>query len=179
MRKTSVYTRKRARIVALRTFNGAEWMNAINRVRSYSEAPPDGFAVTTDAALRAENVVRKALQSLLDCALPDDPEHEHDVLAQALGVSVIRALQIQPHDNPMLPVLKRGSDALEMAIARHESAGTWGLDGPGRIDLMEAIDIYAQILHLSSPAQMTKATDERLLILRGKTRAPITHTSAK
>ena len=166
MRKTSAYARKRAHLGPMVTFNGAEWMNAVNRVRSYSEAPPEGFAATSEAAIRSEVVVRKALQSLLDCTLPDDPEHEHDVLAHALGVSVIRALQIQPLDNPMLPILKSGTDALKRAINRYSNARPWGLDGEGRIALMEAIDLYAQILHLSSPAQMTKATEERMTVLK-------------
>lgn len=173
MKKISAYSRKRLHKGPVHTFNGAAWMNTITSARSYSEAPPEGFADTADAALRSENVVRKALQSLLDCLLPEDPEHEYDVLAHALGVSAIRALQIQPHGNPMMPILKSGTDALSRAIDRHTTAGTWGLDGMGRNALMESIDLYAQILHLSSPAQMAKATEERLLIIFGKTRAPL------
>ena len=165
MRKTSTYARKRAHLGPMVTFNGAEWMNTINRVRSNSEAPPHAFLGNAEAAMRSEVVVRKALQTLLDCTLPDDPEHEHDVLAHALGVSVIRALQIQPLDNPMLPILKSGTDALRRAINRYANARTWGLDGEGRIALMEAIDLYAQILHMSSPAQMDKATQERIAVL--------------
>ena len=166
MKKTTAYARKRAHLGPMVTFNGAEWMNTLNRVRSNSEAPPHGFLGNAEAAIRSAVVVRKALQSLLDCQLPDDPEHEHDVLAHALGVSVIRALQIQPLDNPMLPILKSGTDALKRAINRYSNARTWGLDGEGRIALMEAIDLYAQILHLSSPAQMTKATEERMTVLK-------------
>lgn len=165
MRKTSAYARKRAHLGPMVTFNGAEWMNTINRVRSNSEAPPHAFLCNAEAAMRSEVVVRKALQSLLDCTLPDDPEHEHDVLAHALGVSVIRALQIQPLDNPMLPILKSGTDALKRAINRYSNARKWGIDGEGRIALMEAIDLYAQILHMSSPAQMDKATQERIAVL--------------
>lgn len=165
MRKTSAYARKRAHLGPMVTFNGAEWMNTINRVRSNSEAPPHAFLGNAEAAMRSEVVVRKALQTLLDCTLPDDPEHEHEVLAHALGVSVIRALQIKPLDNPMLPILKGGTDALRRAINRYANARTWGLDGEGRIALMEAIDLYAQILHMSSPAQMDKATQERIAVL--------------
>ena len=165
MRKTSAYARKRAHLGPMVTFNGAEWMNTINRVRSNSEAPPHAFLGNAEAAMRSEVVVRKALQSLLDCTLPDDPEHEHDVLAHALGVSLIRALQIKPLDNPMLPILKSGTAALKRAINRYSNARKWGIDGDGRIALMEAIDLYAQILHMSSPAQMDKATQERIAVL--------------
>ena len=166
MRKTSTYARKlRAQGGPVHTFNGAEWINTINRVRSNSEPPPHAFLGDAEAATRSEVVVRKAMQTLLDCSLPDDPEHEHDVLAHALGVSLIRALQIKPLDNPMLPILKDGTDALRRAINRYSKGRTWGLDGEGRIALMEAIDLYAQILHMSSPAQMAKATQERLAVL--------------
>lgn len=165
MRKTSAYARKRAHLGPMVTFNGAEWMNTINRVRSNSEAPPHAFLGNAEAAMRSEVVVRKALQTLLDCTLPDDPEHEHEVLAHALGVSLIRALQIQPLDNPMLPILKSGTAALKRAINRYSNARKWGIDGEGRIALMEAIDLYAQILHMSSPAQMDKATQERIAVL--------------
>ena len=70
----------------------------------------------------------------------------------------------------MLPVLQAGTDAVTRAIVRYEATGAWGLDGVGRSALLDAIDLYATVLHMSSPAQMTKATDERLLILQGKTR---------
>lgn len=168
MKKTTAYARKRRH--AGTAFNGAEWMNTINRVRPYDDAPLPGFFETKDAAHKSEVVVRQALQSLLDCVAPDDTEHAHDALAHALGVTVIRALQIQPIDNPMLPVLQAGTDAVTRAIVRYEATGAWGLDGVGRSALLDAIDLYATVLHMSSPAQMTKATDERLLILQGKTR---------
>lgn len=165
MRKTSAYARKRARLGPLHIFNATEWMNTINRSRSYADEPLEGFFPTKDAAIKSDVVVREALQRLLDCAMPTDPEHDHDLLAHALGVSIIRALQIKPNDNPMIPVLKDATDAVRRAIARYQDKGTWGLDGPGRTALLEGIDLYSQILHLSSPAQMTKATEERMKIL--------------
>ena len=173
MKKTSKYSRKR--LHAKTEYNGAAWMNTINGVRSYDDAPPPGFSDTKAAADKAEVIVRTALQSLLDCTAPDDAERAYDLLAHALGVTVIRALQIQPHDNPMLPILRAGNHAVERSIERYEATGAWGLDGPGRADLIEAIDLYAQVLHMSSPAQMTKATDERLRILRGRARPSLNH----
>jgi hypothetical protein len=187
VKKTTKFARKRAHTGGL--YNGAEWMNAINRVRAYDDAPPPGFYSTAEAASKAEIIVRDALQSLLDCKLPDNAEHAHDVLAHALGVTVIRALQIQPLDNPMIPVLKAGTDAANRAIERFEKTGAWGLDGPGRGELVDAVEVYATVLKASSPAQMTKATAERMKILQGKTkqaaskelpyRSALTQTQAK
>jgi len=168
MKKTTTYARNRRHNGG--AYNGAEWMNTINRVRSFDDDPLPGFHETKDAASKSEVLVRIALQSLLDCVPPKDTEHAYDLLAHSLGVTVIRALQIQPIDNPILPVLKAGSDAVERSIARFEKTGAWGLDGPGRGDLVDAVDIYATVLNSSSPAQMMKATDERMKILRGRTR---------
>jgi hypothetical protein len=168
VKKTTKFARKRAHNGGL--YNGAAWKNAIDRVRPFDDEPLPGFYSTAEAASKAEVLVRKALQSLLDCVAPADTENAHDVLAHALGVTVIRALQIQPIDNPMIPVLKAGTDAVKRAIERFEKTGAWGLDGPGRGELVDAVEVYATVLNASSPAQMTKATDERMKILRGKTR---------
>ena len=169
MKKTTAYARKRKNTGPI--VDGMAWANAINGVRPYDE-PAHTLWDTSAAADKAEVIVRTALQSLLDCTAPDDPERAYDLLAHALGVTVIRALQIQPHDNPMLPILQAGNHAAERSIERYEATGAWGLDGPGRADLMDAIDLYARVLHMSSPAQMTKATAERMRILRGKARPP-------
>lgn len=179
MKKTSSYARKRRHIGPVVTFNGAEWLNTVNAARSYSEAPVSCLHSTKPAATRAELVVQLALQGLLDGKKPSDPERDHDLLAHALGITVIRALQIQPDEsNPMLHVLADGTDALKRSIARFEASGAWGMDGPGRLQLVEAVDLYAQVLHLSSPSQMAKATEERLKILRGKTSAATTQGKA-
>lgn len=172
-RKSSLYGRKRR---PGHSYNGAEWLNAIQRSRPYTAEPPiPGFFGTESAAIKAETLVRDALDTLLRHRVPLNVEHTFDILAHALGVSVIRSLQIQPDEsrNPALPILRAGSDALVRAIERHQDTGAWGLDGPGRLELIDAIDVYAEILRNSSPAQMEHATSERLKILRGRARAPI------
>ena len=164
-RKTSAYSRKRR---PGHVYNAAAWLNTIQRVQTFGVAPALPFLLTTaDAAMKAELLVRDALDGLLHHARPQDAERAFDILAHALGVATIRALQIQPDEtmNPALPILKVGTDALTRAIDRYDQAGAWGLDGPGRQPLIDAVDAYAEILRASSPAQMQKATDERLEIL--------------
>lgn len=164
-RKTSLYSRKRR---PGHTFNGAEWLNVVQRSRTYTaDVPIPGVGGTESAAVKAEMLVRDALAALLDHARPLDPEHAFDILSHALGVAIIRALQIQPDEgrNPALPILKAGTAALVRAIERYQDTDAWGMDGPGRLPLINAIDTYAEILRSSSPAQMAKATDERLRIL--------------
>lgn len=172
-RKTSLYSRKRRPGY---TFNGAEWLNVAQRCRTYStDGVIPGIEGTSPAVIKAETLVRDALNTLLDHARPLDPERNFDILSHALGVSVIRSLQIQPDEseNPALPILKAGSDALVRAIDRYQDAGAWGMDGPGRQQLIDAIDVYAEILRNSSPAQMAQATERRMQILNGRTRASV------
>ncbi|MDF3821677.1 hypothetical protein P3G55_17365 [Leptospira sp. 96542] len=169
-RKTTAYSRKRR---PGHVYNAAAWLNTIQRVQTFGEAPAMPILLTTaDACMKAELLVRDALDGLLNHARPEDCDRAFNILAHALGVAVIRSLQIQPDEaaNPALAILLEGNAALTRAIARFEASGAWGLDGAGREPLMAAVDVYADILRNSSPAQITKATDERLRILAGKTR---------
>lgn len=168
MKKTTAYARKMRRQGA--TYNGGEWLNAIQRCRTYTDEPIPGSGLegTQTAATKAELLVRQALDDLTNHRRPADCEMEFDRLSHAVGVAMIRALQIEPDEakNPAIPILKAGTEALRRAIARYNAAKSWGLDGLGRTELPDAIDVYAEILRNSSPAQMAKATDERLKIIR-------------
>lgn len=156
---------------ANRTFNGAAFLNTIERCKTYShEVAPGGLVTegTASAADKSELMVEAALQDLIEHTKPVDPERAFDVLSHALGVSVIRAIQIE-HDeakNPALPILKTGTDALQRSIRRFQDNGAWGMDAPGKVELAEAIDVYSQILRSSSPAQMEKATQERVKVIK-------------
>lgn len=167
-RKTSAYSRKR-RAPGRSTFNGAEWVNVVQRCATYGALDEiAGFQCNTeDAATKAEAGVMGALESLMAHTPPDDVETLFNVLAHAVGVSMIRALQIDPDEskNPALPIIKDGTEALRRAMARWDERKQFGLDAAGRLDLPAAIDVYREILRNSSPAQMVKATDERMKIV--------------
>lgn len=166
MRKSTTYARKRRMNPII---NAGEFLNAIERSRAYTdEEIPGGFGGNTvTAANRAELLVRDAAHSLITHQRPLDPEHGFDVLAHAMGVATIRALQINPHEpsNPALPILKEGTLALKRSIVRYRESNAWGMDAKGKTALADAVDVYAAILHASSPAQMAKATEERMKIL--------------
>lgn len=167
MKKTSTYARKRRHLGPIVTFNGAAWMNTIALHRPYDE-PTDaaGIEGTADTADRCEMLVRMAAQGLIEGNRPPSPEHDFDMLAHALGVTAIRLKQIDPsNDNPALPALTAGTAAVERAIERYKKSQAWGVDGLGRADLPDAIEIYASVLRASSPAQMSAATEIRLRVL--------------
>lgn len=168
MKKTTKYSRKRK---AGHTFNGAEFLNAIDRCKTYShEIAPGGLVTqgTATAADKAEMQVLAASKDLIEHRKPVDPERAFDLLSHALGVSVIRAIQIEHCEskNPALPILKAGTDALQRSIKRYQDSGAWGMDAKGKGELADAIEVYSQILRSSSPAQMEKATQERVKIIK-------------
>jgi hypothetical protein len=170
MKKMSRYSRKRM-APGRGTYNGAAWLNTIQAARAYSnEVIPGGWVEGTEtASTKALLLVRDALTSLNSHVRPTDCELVFDRLAHAVGVAMIRALQIEPDEqkNPAIPILKDGTQALTRAIERYKNAGAWGLDALGRPALLDAIEVYAEILNHSSPAQMTKATDMRIQIIEG------------
>lgn len=168
-RKTSAYARKLRRTGDRATFNGAAWLNTIERCRPYSDQPVPGswLAPNIGAAVKMDIKIHDALQRLLDHKTAADNTEDHDLMAHALGVAEIRALQIGGINNPARPALRAGGQALARMRARWERLHTWGLDGPGRADLVAAIDVYSQILAASSPAQMAHATQLRNDILDG------------
>jgi hypothetical protein len=181
-RKTTPYARKMQRLDRMgRSPNGAEWLNTIQRCSTYStEPPPGGWCKgTQDAADKALTRTRLALQKLLDHTVAPADTEPHDLLAHAIGVALIRAIEIGGADtatNPALPILTAGNATLANVSERRRRTGQWGLAGPVRAALVDAVDVYAEILMNSSPAQMSAAAEHRAAVLAGKRQHPlITH----
>lgn len=156
------------------TFNGGEWLNTIMLCRSYSSDPipgsylPSGGA-TEKAAKNCELRVLSAFDSLKKAQVSPDDYWPYDLLSEALGIAWIRAIEIAGEkENPMLQILEPGIQALRRVSIRRKEKGAWGLDGPaiGQIEL--AIDVYLEILHKSSPAQMVAALNKRVQLLKLK-----------
>lgn len=156
----SAYGRRLMRQPEKQVFNGAEWINAIQRCRPYTEevVPGTTQGTTISAAIGALRDVRGALNSLLDHQVPDDDTVTHDVLAHAIGITVIRSIEIaKSEESPTAPITKAATDALRSVSARWERLGKWGVSGTERQALIDAVDAYETILLASSPAQMHKA----------------------
>lgn len=179
-RKTSAYARKMRR-QGHNTFNGAEWLNTIQRCTPYSpDAPPSSWCRgTQDIADAAISRTRLALQKLLDHIVPPADTEPHDLVAEAIGVALIRAIEIggaNTATNPALPILTAGNAALANVTERRHRTGQWGLAGPERAALVDAVNAYAEILLSSSPAQMNAAADHRAAVLAGKRQHPLINT---
>jgi hypothetical protein len=167
MRKTTAYARKHRRLGGV--YNGAEGFNVIQRCRAYTPEPIPGMEVvegTQSAADKAQLLVREAYIAIKNGACAD-PEHDFDVLAHAIGVTWIRAVQIAGEDeytNTMLPILKAANEALGRSLERYKRIARMGFDGPA-IDQVEAgIEVYEAVVQASSPAQMSAAAEQRSML---------------
>lgn len=179
-RKISTYARRMRRAPGGGTFNGAEWLNTFQRCRNYTDEPipgstcADGGQTITDA-IGAALRVRAALDNLKAGQVPPTDTEPHELLAQALGVAWLRAIDIAGPDackNPMLPLIKAGTDALLRMAEHKRRLNVWAPDGPGFAQVADALDVYDEILLNSSPAQMAAAADKRATLLALRRIAP-------
>lgn len=98
--------------------------------------------------------VRTALQKLLDHTIDGGDTRSFDMLVCAVGHAKIRYLEIGGENNVAMPILEKADQALLRAHYRWQKGGTFGLDGPGRQEIADAIDLYEQVFLASSPNQM-------------------------
>lgn len=85
-----------------------------------------------------------------------------DIHIGRLGIDVnmgwVRAQQIG-NAGPLEDIFERAGNALAEAAAIHDRHGRWGLTGPGRLALSEAVDAFEEVLRASSPRQMHEAEE--------------------
>lgn len=165
MRKTTAYARKRA---ARPTFNGAEWLNTIQRCAGYTDEAPIGSWLPTGTQGAADGAiarVKSAFEAFKAGTVVPEDEEQFDLMAHALGVSCIRASQIAgpiPESNAMLAPLIAGNHALRRMLARRRKWNKWEMLDKDAAELDWAVEIYETIVRASSPAQMTEASDLRM-----------------
>ena len=173
MRKLSPYAQKlRRKSEAEQCYQGAAWLKTIQSCRNHSPEAPEwsGLAGTLSGANDALLIVRGALDDMLNHRVQPEDGTTFDLLAHAVDVAHIRSIQIDPGDkNPAHGPLLTAKAALQQVRERRQRVGRWGLAGPERSALVEAIDLYEAILLASSPMQMNKAARLRYeSIKRGK-----------
>lgn len=86
-------------------------------------------------------------------------------LGTDLNVALVSAQRIG-NSAQALEVLAGGAEALAAAQGIKARHGRYGLTGPGRAALSEAIDVFESILAASSPMQMHRAEEEVSQLLR-------------
>ena len=171
MRKTTTYARKQRLLGP--TYNAAEYLNAIERSRSYTEPglPALGVLGTEPTAVKALVIVKTALVALISGATQSANEEHFDLMAHAVGVSIMRAGQIggdDPQTNELLPPLIEGNTVLRQVLARRRKWRKWEVLPAEATTLAYAVEVYETILMASSPAQMAQAVDMRMRALQGR-----------
>ena len=79
---------------------------------------------------------------------------DFNTLAQVVNVALVRAEDI---DALAVDVAKRAQDALMAIRSRHDRCGKWGVDHVAMQDLPVCLNLYEQMLELSTPLQMAQA----------------------
>lgn len=171
MRKTTTYARKQRQ--AGPTYNAVEYLNAIERSRAYTEPglPAVGVQGTEPTAIKALVIVKTALVALTTGATPPANEEHFDLMAHAVGVSIMRAGQIggdDPQSNELLPPLIEGNAVLRQVLARRRKWKKWEVLPAEAAALAYAAEVYETILMASSPAQMAQAVDMRMRAMQGR-----------
>ena len=160
MRKTSTYARKRRNAV----IDTGAWVSAVQRCRPYAADSIEymGIADTMASATTSMLRVREAYISIKQRNTQPGNTNDFDLLTHAMAVSTIRAIQIAGADadsNAMLQIIKPANDALRRMLERRRATGVWGFDGPGLIDVADALDVYETIITSGTPGDMLSAID--------------------
>ena len=195
MKKTTAYGRKLAQqgrrnemSLGLRALHAASIMKTISTRRDRNAPPMPGGecweSIGRDTARTSDWKVRAALESLLHGTETLDRDQDLSTLNAALVLGSERMLQIlfrteRPRADAVIDLNRLPQDARESvqrfaaareainrARERWEQRGQWGLDGPGRGDLVAGIELYSELLHSSTPEQMTAAWREADRLLR-------------
>lgn len=103
-----------------------------------------------DQANMAMIKIHTAFAELQRGAAGDEGSHHHMVLACTINIGLIRAEQI---DRELEPPLCEAVEAMNRAAARPR----FGFDGPGLQAIAYALEVYEQILRVSSENQMAQA----------------------
>lgn len=101
--------------------------------------------------MNVQTSVRMALQSLRDGTGCEEDFH---TVAAAVNIAMV---QSEALDAECLQRCQTAQAALLRMLDRKVKTGRWGLDGPARDEIHLSLDLYEQMLELSTPAQMAKA----------------------
>jgi hypothetical protein len=138
-RKTTAYARKRRQA-------GRSWGDPQAGLRLLKAA----CAFSQPEIVSVQTSVRMALQSLRDGSGCEEDFH---TIAAAVNIALVRSEGL---DAECLARCQTAQAALMRVLDRKAKTGRWGLDGPARDEIHAALDLYEQILELSTPLQMDK-----------------------
>jgi hypothetical protein len=111
---------------------------------------------TPDEMARLSIPVRMSWSAMCDGTGDDEDFH---TLAATANVCLICAEGISPE---VVEAVKAAQTALMEMLGRNERTGKWGVDYQTREHIPVLLDVYEQLLELSTPLQMQKAMTETI-----------------
>lgn len=160
MRKMSTYARKKK----FKAQAPADlWITKIQDNRPYSAESKFGERPSIELANNAVAMARAAYQRIDNRVSPPDSQQDFEMLSHVLVVAQIRtydiggpmAGEVLERLNAVVPVLDRLGDYWR----EHKQ---WFISGADSLLLIDAIDIYEQIVFASTPYEMHEAQTTRL-----------------
>ena len=118
----------------------------------------------SDDVLQGKVAVREALERLRSApGHSQQAANDYATLACMANVSLVRAEAISPL---LVPPVQAAQDALVRMQARAARGLGYGFDGTGLQAVTDVVDVFEQILDLSTPAQMHAANAQVLARMR-------------
>lgn len=115
---------------------------------------------TPEELLRLELPIRMSFEALKSGKGVESDFHD---IAAAINCTMVRSEEVDPMCEYTAIAAR---DALMRTWHRWEKTGKWGFDGPALAEVEAGIDLYEQLIRLSTPGQMVKAMRE--VIRRGQ-----------
>jgi len=91
-------------------------------------------------------------------------------ISNAINDTAIRSWGLEDEDaaNAAGPIANAAIHAMRRCGERYKKLGKLGLDGPGIADVAAGIDLYEQLVRLSTPAQMLAAASMAIRLQSGQ-----------
>jgi len=140
--------------------------------KAYRKDPQVMWRVTSDSSPYSdEDVIRMMLPVRMAFELLRNGEATADdayTLANAINDTAIRAWGLEDEDaaNAAGPIANAAIHAMRRCGERYKRIGRLGLDGPGLADVAQGVDLYEQLVRLSTPAQMKAAASMAIKLER-------------
>lgn len=165
MRKTSKYARKKAR----QAVKPDSWLKKIQDNKPYSSESLYGETPSITKAKAAVTLVRYAYTRIDNRISPADRQEDYELLAHAVVISQIRTYDsVGDGAKEVMDILNEAVGALEGVADTWRATKQWAMTGQQALAILDAVDIYEQIVMSSTPHEMEKAQTSRLDWLLGE-----------
>lgn len=152
---------------------------ALRRVGAVVGIVPDDLAKlhrphTEEAVTQLMNVTQAALIRMLD---GNGEMRDLARIGRDVNIAWVRTEQIGGNEDAQA-ILNGAATAIEEAARLLKKHGRVGLTGPGRLALIQAVDLFREILTASTPKEMAEAenivvaTEKRLREQQGRVASP-------